>query len=123
MGDLTKNFNKLEFQCKCRTCGDHEIDSKLISGLQKIRDIAQKPVEITSGYRCEDWNRVQGGASGSYHIRGQAADIKIKGLTSEKIAALAEQVQEFQDGAIITYSGKNWCHVDVRGHRVRIKLL
>jgi len=47
MGDLSKNFSKLEFQCPC-SCGANKISPVLIKKLQKVRDIIGRPVIITS---------------------------------------------------------------------------
>ena len=43
--------------------------------LQPIRDYLQRPVKISSGYRCQALNRAVGSASTSQHTQGQAADI------------------------------------------------
>lgn len=121
MGDITKDFSRREFACKCG-CGFNKINMDLVNGLQFLRDLCGQPIEISSGCRCESHNRKEGGKNNSFHLRGDAADVKIAGLTSEKIAALAEQVPQFQQGAIIVYKGKNWCHLDVRGYRCRLSL-
>lgn len=36
-------------------------------------------IRITSGYRCEELNTKVGGAAGSQHLRGEAADINVSG--------------------------------------------
>lgn len=48
--------------------------------LEPLREAAQRPIIITSGYRCEKLNIAVGGVSGSYHtLRGGhcAADISL----------------------------------------------
>ena len=55
MGDLSKNFSKLEVQCPC-SCGANQISSVLIEKLQKVRNIIGRPLIITSGVRCEFYN-------------------------------------------------------------------
>lgn len=54
MGDLTKNFNTAEFRCKCGSCGDSEnkMDMDFLKSLQDARDVAARPFNITSGFRC-----------------------------------------------------------------------
>lgn len=47
--------------------------------LQPIRDLYDKPVIITSGYRSEALNRAVGGVSDSYHVTGEAADFYVAG--------------------------------------------
>ena len=55
MGDLSKNFSRLEVQCPCG-CGADKISSVLIEKLQKVRNIIGTPILITSGVRCEFYN-------------------------------------------------------------------
>jgi zinc D-Ala-D-Ala carboxypeptidase len=43
--------------------------------LQPLRDALGTPVNINSGYRCPSLNTSIGGAKGSQHMTGQAADI------------------------------------------------
>lgn len=48
--------------------------------LEVIRYRFGKPVKITSGYRCEELNRLVNGVSNSKHIEGLAADITAPNL-------------------------------------------
>lgn len=45
--------------------------------LQPLRDWANEPVNISSGYRCSSLNKAVGGVSNSQHVKGEAADIDI----------------------------------------------
>lgn len=54
--------------------------------LQPLRDHYGKPVNISSGYRCKALNKAVGGVCNSQHMSGQAADIKIDGVTPTHIA-------------------------------------
>lgn len=54
--------------------------------LQPLRDHYGQPVKISSGYRCSKLNKAVGGVTNSQHMRGQAADIKIQGVTPTHIA-------------------------------------
>ncbi len=75
----SKYFKLNEFRCKCggKYCTGFptEIDADLVNGLNKLRAAASGPLHITSGLRCRTWNARQGGASGSRHMQGKAADI------------------------------------------------
>ena len=46
--------------------------------LQPVRDHFGVPIIITSGYRCPALNNAVGGAPSSQHMKGEAADFKIK---------------------------------------------
>lgn len=58
---LTKNFNRSEFQCSCG-CGQQSVDTELAEKLQLIRDKVDRPLKITSGYRCITHNAAVGGS-------------------------------------------------------------
>ena len=46
--------------------------------LQPLRDHLGKPVVVSSGYRCKDLNKKVGGVENSQHLKGEAADIKVR---------------------------------------------
>ncbi|MDD4986495.1 MAG: D-Ala-D-Ala carboxypeptidase family metallohydrolase [Dehalococcoidales bacterium] len=116
MGDLSENFSRSEFCCKCG-CGFCDPNLGLIEALQKLRDLAGKPISIVSGCRCERHNSNVGGAPNSYHLYGMAADIRIEGMSVGQIFKLAEEIPRFRDGGIGTYP--SWVHVDVRPYKAR----
>ena len=118
MGDVSKNFSRREFACKCG-CGFDAVDVDLLVGLQKLRDLAGAGIKINSACRCEAHNKKVGGASKSRHKFAKAADIVISGLKPAEMAALAEKIPEFQKGAIIIYNTQGFIHVDVRGVKYR----
>lgn len=47
----------------------------LIATLEEIRQVAERPIEITSGYRGAKHNADVGGVQNSLHLWGAAADI------------------------------------------------
>lgn len=47
----------------------------LLLALEQLRAAAQKPIALASGYRTLSTNTVVGGAPGSVHLHGLAADI------------------------------------------------
>ena len=114
---LAENFQAGEFVCSCG-CGRVKVDEKLIQGLQKLRDKLQRPIRITSGYRCKEHNEKVGGATNSLHLTGQAADIAcdmpLLMLYFEAIA-----IPEFRAGGAGLYPQENFIHVDTRGKRAR----
>ena len=87
---LTKNFSLEEMYRSdtARRCG---IDNKpqteevvenlralCLKVLQPLRDHLGKPVVVSSGYRCKDLNKKVGGVENSQHLKGEAADIKVR---------------------------------------------
>ncbi len=85
MGDLTKNFSRYEFACKCG-CGLDNISMTLVNRLQAIRDLTGQPIRITSGVRCAEHNVKIGGAEDSEHVPaedrdGEGADLDCQSST------------------------------------------
>ena len=81
---LTKDFTEEEFECPC--CGKVKISFPLVELLQQLRDVIKKPVIVTSGYRCQQYNRNVGGYVHSKHMEGKAADIKVSDMTPKYLA-------------------------------------
>lgn len=113
-GKVSEHFKAKEFQCKDKTDGVL-IATELLETLEKIRNQFNAPVVINSGYRTPSWNSKVGGASNSYHCKGMAADIVVKGHSSGEVAKYASSIME--QGGVIRYT--NFTHVDVREERYR----
>lgn len=45
------------------------------SVLDPLRKLYNKPIKVTSGYRCPKLNAAVGGSQNSQHLRGEAADV------------------------------------------------
>jgi len=73
MGDLSKHFSSWEFSCPC--CGKNEMNLDFLTRLETLRRRYGKAIKVTSGYRCEKYNKKIGGVSKSSHMFGLAADI------------------------------------------------
>ncbi len=102
-------FNLSEFACPC--CNLVMLHPKLLGKLVKLRKILERPIHITSGYRCPKYNHQIGGVINSYHRIGLAADIKVKDINLIELLGHAEDV-DF--GGIGFYEKKNFLHLDVR---------
>ena len=112
---LSANFSSTEFDCHgSGCCSTTQIDEKLVEYVQKIRDHFGKAVEVSSGYRCPTHNRNIGGATGSRHSKGQAADIYISGVKPAEIAKYAESLGILGIGLYETDSDGHFVHVDTR---------
>lgn len=113
-GKLSQHFKAKEFQSKD---GSEYllICKELVTTLEKIREHFEAPVKINSGYRTPSWNQKVNGASNSYHCKGMAADIVVKGHTSKEVAEYANSIMH--QGGVIRYT--TFTHIDVREERYR----
>ena len=117
---LSKNFNSYEFRCGLGSpcaCSTILIDDKLVEHLQKIRDHFGKSITITSAYRCPSYNKRIGGATGSYHSKGMAADIVVNGVTPREVAKYAESIGILGIGLYETASDGHFVHIDTRTYK------
>ena len=115
MGDLTRNFSRSEFTCRCG-CGYDDISPALVALLQDIRDYFDAPVTVTSGCRCREHNEASGGATRSQHLYGTAADIKVYDVSPRAVYDFIDLVYPTTGGL---HAYESFTHVDVRGHRSR----
>lgn len=106
-GKLT-NFQLKEFACHD---GSDEVlvDSELIEKLQIIRDYFASPVTVNSGYRTYKYNIEVRGAKDSYHVKGKAADIVVRGVSPAKVADFARRIGFRGIGEYSSFT-----HVDTR---------
>jgi len=107
MGDLTQNFNRSEFACKCG-CGFADVDLALVAALQDSRTMTALTYEIVSGCRCEQHNNDVGGKPNSAHLRGKAADIKCiaSGMRYKMVQDLMKRFRRIEIRG-------SWIHVDI----------
>ena len=113
-GKVSEHFKAKEFQCKDKTDGIL-IAAELVDTLEKIRNHFNAPVIINSGYRTPSWNSKVNGTPNSYHCKGMAADIVVKGRSSQEVAKYANSIME--QGGVIRYT--NFTHIDVREEKYR----
>ena len=84
--------------------------------LEPLRRHIDKPIVISSGYRCPVLNRAVGGVANSQHLTGQAADITIP-----SVAEAREWMRWIMDNTSFDQlilernsSGTHWLHVSCR---------
>ena len=112
---ITANFQYKEFDCQgSGCCSTTIIDEKLVSYVQQIREHFNKPITITSPYRCEIHNRRVGGGTLSYHMQGRAADIVVQGVSSREVAKYAESIGILGIGLYETATDGYFTHIDTR---------
>lgn len=116
MGDLTENFSRKEFACKCG-CGygmrEGDVDPELLILLQFIRDAWNKPLHISSGCRCITHNRVIGGSLASKHLLGKAVDLIFNNNKQRK--AFYKLVMELYRSGMIPELGGLGYHLYANG--------
>lgn len=89
----------------------HVID--IISLIQKKTGI-NKPLDVLSGYRSPKTNAMlgkntSGVASNSFHMYGQAMDIRLPGFSTRKLRNIARSLQA---GGVGYYPRSSFVHVD-----------
>lgn len=100
MGDITKDFDRIEFQCPCG-CGKNDISTDFVERLQDIKDYLQKCergckyIIVNSGCRCSRHSLEVGGYANDMHVMSRAADIHCiddndNFYPAEQVAAVAE---------------------------------
>ena len=104
LGQLTEqNFVNLEALC--------------VNVLQKVRDMVQIPIHVSSGFRCRLVNKAANGATKSQHMKGEAADIYVipaesKGWTLWDVCKLIVKHTDFDQLIWETRpNGSKWIHV------------
>ena len=84
----TPYFVTSEFYCKCGKCNSPAyLNPSLVVYLSRMRKYFKKPVVITSGIRCKKYNNsLPGSSKSSGHLKGNAADVYIKGVNPKDIS-------------------------------------
>ena len=108
---------RLDHLFRCHYSGaTKRIDPSLYLLLDRIHtrlEVGKRPFMLISGYRSPQYNRLlrargKGVAKQSYHLRGMAADIHIKGL---RLGQIRQTAMALAQGGVGTYN--QFVHVDV----------
>lgn len=106
---ITPNFKVREFACNDGT-DKILIDYELVCLLQLMRNIVKKPLIINSGYRTESYNKKVGGATNSYHVKGQAFDV-----SGFDVTTMCNIANSIGIKGIIKYN--SFVHIDTRQNK------
>lgn len=119
------HFTRAELECKGSECRGKrppaEVEKRLTllaADLELLRHELGGALGIASGYRCPVHNKRVGGAAGSRHMVGDAADLVVPPGEQARYFAAAERVPAFRNGGIGVYPG-GAVHVDRRGYKAR----
>lgn len=88
---LTPHFKESEFRCRC--CGQAPMNKAFLAKLEDLRQAINKPLTITSGYRCPAHNEeVSHTGEAGPHTTGCAVDIAIAGADAHHLLLLAMHI-------------------------------
>ncbi len=104
-----KNFTADEFKCACGCGGDVKPELKI--KVQQLRDLltqrsggVDRPLVITSGFRCPAQNARDGGVPDSLHMSGDACDLYTPGMSHAMVDEIAYCAQQVGLGTLKYYS-------------------
>lgn len=109
---VSRNFKVKEFASKDGS-DTVLIDSRLVDYLQMIRSHFNAPLIISSGYRSSTYNASVGGTKTSYHTKGQAADIQVRGINPVIVGMYAQTIGVGGIG-LYAYVSNGFVHIDSR---------
>lgn len=79
--------------------------------LEDIRTAVGRPLRINSAYRAPEVNASVGGSKTSQHCKGQAADIRVVGLTPDQVCQAIIAAKLPFDQVIREFD--SWTHVSI----------
>lgn len=114
---LPDEFEKISHVLRDFRTGDvHAIDPRLIDIITSlhVRSGGTKPFEIISGYRSPKTNAMlrrntHGVAQNSYHMKGQAIDLRLPGCATHELRNIACNMKA---GGVGYYPSSDFVHVD-----------
>lgn len=124
---LTEHFTLSEF-VRSETASNKHIDNtpspEVVDNLRALcRNVLEparlsfgSPIYITSGYRCPALNKAVGGKPTSQHLRGEAADLQVRGI--ENLSKLYNAIKDHGVFDQLLYesnkAGTKWIHVSYK---------
>lgn len=129
---LTEHFTLSEF-VRSETATNKHIDNtpsqEVVDNLRALcRNVLEparmafgEPIYITSGYRCSALNKAIGGKITSQHLRGEAADLQVKGVRNLKRLYNAIKDHGVFDQLLYetNKAGAKWIHVSYTSYSNR----
>ena len=87
----SKFFSRNEYACKCG-CNQGFMNSNLTNLLDQLRHYYNKPIYLSSAYRCNNHSAERTKPRPGKHNEGIAVDIKCHGKEALKIMKLALEI-------------------------------
>ena len=128
---LTEHFTLSEF-VRSETAENKHIDNtpsqEVVDNLRELcsnvlepaRVAFGAPIYITSGYRCPALNKAVGGKPTSQHLRGEAADLQVRG--AENLRKLYDAIKSrgvFDQLLYESNGATKWIHVSYASNNRR----
>ena len=79
--------------------------------LEDVRAAVDKPLRINSAYRAPEVNASVGGSKTSQHCKGQAADIRVAGMTPDQVVQAIIAAKLPFDQVIREFD--SWTHISI----------
>ena len=101
-----------------------ELDNMLkliVYCLQPIRDRLNKPMIITSGYRCPKLNKLVGGVNNSQHQEGKAVDFRVPNASINSVIEFIRKSGIEYDQLINEYN--QWIHISYNHGKNRKQII
>lgn len=110
-------------ELRCPHCLVNGCTQALLDALEALRATVGQPILVDSAYRCPAHNGAilnDAGqvisAKSSQHILGNAADIRVAGMSAGDLEQAAQKIPAFSAGGIGRNDHAGFIHVDVREH-------
>lgn len=96
----------------------------IVEFLQPLRDKLNKPIIITSGYRCDKLNSLVGGVNNSAHKKGSAVDIHVPNMTVKQLFDFIVN-SDLKWTQLIEEHSKNstWVHIEYNKNNLKCEKL
>jgi zinc D-Ala-D-Ala carboxypeptidase len=107
---LYPNFSADEFNCS--HCGKNEMNSEFMGKLQVLRMRYDKPMKITSGYRCPDHPIEAKKDKPGAHASGLACDVAVNGQQAYELMKHALALGFKGIGVSQKSNGPRFIHLD-----------
>lgn len=114
---VTAHFKLGELICPC--CGElieDDLFRRHMDNLEEMRTLADFPIVVNSGHRCEKHNAAVGGAADSMHLRF-ATDVRPESWDNRELKIMYRIALQQNWGGIGIYD--SWVHLDCRDKLAR----
>lgn len=109
------HFDPEEIRCQCngKFCNGfpHKMQPLVMQIAERARQWSGHPIQVFSGLRCPEWNRIQKGVKNSQHMYGEALDVYFYGVTPS--AALTWLQSQPDVRYAYQIEGSNNIHFDI----------